>query len=112
MMPLGGSGLGDSEDVAVRVLDEGDLVAIHRGDTPLIGLQRLGVVLLEGDSVSDQLVDRRLDIGDVPAGQRRSRRLGARGRIDVKNGPVATRIIDSPVASLLPDGETELALVE
>ena len=65
-------------------LEPRDRDVSQRGDPLLVRVERLAV-LLEGDAVGDQLVDDRLDIGDLPAGQRRARLAGVVGRrVDVE----------------------------
>src|SRR5438477_7501800 len=60
------------QDVAVRVLEPGPANAgvAQGGDPPLIGLQTREVVLLEGDPLAGQVVDRGVEVVDLPRGER------------------------------------------
>src|SRR5262249_56462564 len=70
------------QDVAVGVLEPGDLGAVGQvGDAPLVGLDRIHVVLLERDPAGGEVVDRLVEVVvRLPEGERRSGLAGVLGR--------------------------------
>src|SRR5262245_15730530 len=93
--------LEQTQDVAVRVLDEGDLLPRYLGDALLVGLDRALVVLLEAETLRGELVHDRLDPRHEPAPQSRPRLAGVLRRgIDVKRGVPGALIGDAAVGGI------------
>src|SRR5918996_1527128 len=93
--------LGDVEDVAVRVLEPGDLDSLELGN-PLLGLQAGEVVLLEHDALVAKLAHGGLEVLDLPAGERGRRPAGVLlGRVGEEALPVLERAVRGLVHHLL-----------
>jgi RHS repeat-associated protein len=109
----GGSELDNAVSVSVGVLEPRHSFVAQFGDSLLVRLEPIGVVVLEGDAVSGEFVHGLLDVNDLPGRDRAARLTGAGGRgVDVDLTPCATLVRDSAVEDGTAFCESELGFVE
>lgn len=75
----GGSELDNAVSVSVGVLEPRHSFFAQFGDSLLVRLEPIGVVVLEGDAVSGEFVHGLLDVNDLPGRDRAARLTGAGG---------------------------------